>query len=101
MRSTMMCSSRHLVILLLLLCNVSSLYSNGCYTSIISFGDSFADTGNLKKLYSISGRDSPLFHPPYGESLPDKSTGRFSDGLLIIDFLGKLFDLDWSLYIIL
>ncbi|KAI7754850.1 hypothetical protein M8C21_020853 [Ambrosia artemisiifolia] len=65
----------------------SSSYANGCYTSIISFGDSLADTGNLKQLGSITNRVFPVFSPPYGENFIDQSTGRCSNGRLIIDFL--------------
>nr|XP_043624247.1 GDSL esterase/lipase At1g28590-like isoform X2 [Erigeron canadensis] len=60
---------------------------NGCYKSIISFGDSLADTGNLKQLSSLHNLDFPFFRPPYGENFLDQSTGRCSDGRLIIDFL--------------
>ncbi|KAF5757209.1 putative sinapine esterase [Helianthus annuus] len=67
----------------------SCLYANGCYTSIISFGDSLADTGNLKHLASISNRVLPLFLPPYGENFLNQSTGRCSNGRLIIDFLAE------------
>ncbi|XP_035842247.1 GDSL esterase/lipase At1g28580 [Helianthus annuus] len=67
----------------------SCLYANGCYTSIISFGDSLADTGNLKQLASISNRVLPLFLPPYGENFLNQSTGRCSNGRLIIDFLAE------------
>ncbi|KAM0016966.1 putative sinapine esterase [Helianthus debilis subsp. tardiflorus] len=63
------------------------LYANGCYTSIISFGDSLADTGNLKQLGSISNRVFPVFLPPYAENFLNHSTGRCSNGRLIIDFL--------------
>ncbi|KVH97408.1 Lipase, GDSL [Cynara cardunculus var. scolymus] len=65
-----------------------NLYANGCYTSIISFGDSLADTGNLKQLASITNRVFPVLLPPYGENFYDQSTGRCSNGRLIIDFLG-------------
>ncbi|PWA98776.1 hypothetical protein CTI12_AA014950 [Artemisia annua] len=81
----MMCSSNNL----LNLCSVSSMYANGCYKSIISFGDSLADTGNLKQLAKFSSRVISFVLPPYGESLPDQSPGRCSNGLLIIDFLAR------------
>ncbi|KAJ0637724.1 putative sinapine esterase [Helianthus annuus] len=64
-------------------------YGNGCYTSIISFGDSLADTGNLKQLGFISNRVLPVFLPPYGENFLNQSTGRCSNGRLIIDFLAE------------
>ncbi|XP_024987747.1 GDSL esterase/lipase At1g28590-like [Cynara cardunculus var. scolymus] len=66
-----------------------NLYANGCYTSIISFGDSLADTGNLKQLASITNRVFPVLLPPYGENFYDQSTGRCSNGRLIIDFLAE------------
>ncbi|GKB92801.1 SGNH hydrolase-type esterase domain-containing protein [Tanacetum coccineum] len=89
----MTCYSRQLVILVLLCC-VSRLYANnGCYKSIISFGDSLADTGNLKELAKISKVKFPVFLPPYGESFLDQQTGRCSNGRLIIDFLAESLEL--------
>ncbi|XP_076928669.1 GDSL esterase/lipase At1g28570-like [Bidens hawaiensis] len=67
----------------------SSVYAHGCYTSIISFGDSIADTGNLKYLASISNREFVLFVLPYGQDFYNHSTGRCSNGRLIIDFLAQ------------
>lgn len=66
-----------------------NLYANGCYTSIFSFGDSLADTGNLKQLASITNRVFPVLLPPYGETFYNQSTGRCSNGRLIIDFLAE------------
>ncbi|XP_043703081.1 GDSL esterase/lipase At1g28570-like [Telopea speciosissima] len=66
--------------------------TNGCgtlgcnYTSIISFGDSIADTGN--SLYSKSGGGAEL-NLPYGETYFHRPTGRFSNGRLIIDFIAE------------
>ncbi|KAH6767567.1 GDSL-like Lipase/Acylhydrolase superfamily protein [Perilla frutescens var. hirtella] len=62
--------------------------SSACFKSIISFGDSLADTGNLLHL---SPPDSPP--PPYGETYFHLPTGRFSDGRLIIDFLAEAYGL--------
>ncbi|KAI3795456.1 hypothetical protein L1987_38111 [Smallanthus sonchifolius] len=64
------------------------LYANGCYPSIISFGDSIADTGNRKQLASISDI-SFICVPPYGQNFIGQSTGRCSNGRLIIDFLAE------------
>nr|XP_043623927.1 GDSL esterase/lipase At1g28650-like [Erigeron canadensis] len=78
-----------LFIVLQLLC-IYSLCANGCFTSIISFGDSLADTGNLKLLTSKQNQ-KPLhfFFPPYGQNFFHKPTGRCSNGRLIIDFIAE------------
>lgn len=58
------------------------------YDSIFNFGDSLSDTGNF--LIS-SDVDSPnIGRPPYGQTFFNRSTGRCSDGRLIIDFIGLL-----------
>ncbi|PWA53586.1 SGNH hydrolase-type esterase domain-containing protein [Artemisia annua] len=78
------------IVIFQLLCTYS-LFANGCYTSIISFGDSLADTGNLKRLASTPEEHSlHFFYPPYGESFFHMPTGRCSNGRLIIDFIGNL-----------
>ncbi|MFS8027751.1 putative sinapine esterase [Helianthus anomalus] len=65
------------------------LYANGCFSSIISFGDSIADTGNLKYLASLSEDVGFPCDPPYGQDFIGQSTGRCSNGRLIIDFLAE------------
>lgn len=47
------------------------------------FGDSYADTGNINRLLANSWKS------PYGETFPGKPTGRFSDGRVLTDFIGK------------
>ncbi|KAK1425372.1 hypothetical protein QVD17_20724 [Tagetes erecta] len=65
------------------------VYANGCYSSIISFGDSIADTGNLKQMASSSDVKFSC-GPPYGQNFISRSaTGRCSNGRLIIDFLAE------------
>ncbi|KAJ0986159.1 hypothetical protein J5N97_004515 [Dioscorea zingiberensis] len=61
-----------------------------CFTSIISFGDSLADTGNLVFVLNNSDRASQL---PYGETFFHHPTGRFSDGRLIADFIADVLGL--------
>lgn len=51
---------------------------------IFVFGDSNSDTGGL-----VAGLGFPV-NPPYGRSFFARSTGRLSDGRLLIDFLCKL-----------
>ncbi|PIN18838.1 Sinapine esterase [Handroanthus impetiginosus] len=61
----------------------------GCYESIISLGDSYADTGNLLQLKILEESDLALSgYPPYGRNFFHHPTGRYSDGRLIIDFFG-------------
>ncbi|XP_072965376.1 GDSL esterase/lipase At5g45910-like [Typha angustifolia] len=61
------------------------------YTSIFSFGDSLADTGNLLSIGSISFSSIARF--PYGMTYFGHPTGRCSDGRLIIDFIAEAFGL--------
>ncbi|XP_031129397.1 GDSL esterase/lipase At1g28590-like isoform X3 [Ipomoea triloba] len=60
--------------------------ATGCYESIISFGDSLADTGNLVRMWNSFNISALL---PYGETFFHRPTGRFSDGRLIIDFIAQ------------
>ncbi|XP_020272813.1 GDSL esterase/lipase At5g03980-like, partial [Asparagus officinalis] len=54
-----------------------------CIRSIYSFGDSIADTGNLIR-EGAHGPFSTIAKLPYGRNTFNKSTGRCSDGLLMI-----------------
>ncbi|CAN8270049.1 unnamed protein product [Cochlearia groenlandica] len=47
------------------------------------FGDSYADTGNIRKSLSDSWK------LPYGVTFPRKPSGRFSDGRVFTDFLAR------------
>lgn len=75
--------------LLILIFSVSTKHALGCYTSIFSFGDSLADTGNLLHISDSSIRPPHFALPPYGETYFHCPTGRCSDGRLIIDFIGR------------
>ncbi|KAK7246387.1 hypothetical protein RIF29_41255 [Crotalaria pallida] len=57
------------------------------YTSIFSFGDSIADTGNL--YFSSTNPTNHCFFPPYGETYFHNPSGRCSDGRIIIDFIAE------------
>ncbi|KAJ9563128.1 hypothetical protein OSB04_008288 [Centaurea solstitialis] len=77
-------------IIFLILTTCSFYATKGCYTSVISFGDSLADTGNMKELSRNSNVRPPHFlFPPYGETFFHKPTGRCSNGRLIIDFIAE------------
>ena len=57
------------------ICNISKIYQ---------FGGSKADTGNRR----IEDALDQCNLPPYGQSFFGKPTGRCSDGLLMIDYIG-------------
>ncbi|KAJ0461955.1 putative sinapine esterase [Helianthus annuus] len=82
-------TSRIIAGLLVVLWSGRLYAANGCFSSIISFGDSIADTGNLKYLASLSEDVGFPCDPPYGQNFIGQSTGRCSNGRLIIDFLAE------------
>ncbi|EOA14765.1 hypothetical protein CARUB_v10028062mg [Capsella rubella] len=55
------------------------------FESIFNFGDSLSDTGNF--LISTGAYVPNIGRPPYGQTFFNRSTGRCSDGRLIIDFI--------------
>lgn len=57
------------------------------YTSIFSFGDSLADTGNF--LNSGAHFFPSISNLPYGMTYFRHATGRCSDGRLVVDFIGN------------
>ncbi|KAG9443423.1 hypothetical protein H6P81_014763 [Aristolochia fimbriata] len=76
-----------LILLFLLITSCTAESFNGCFSSIISFGDSLADTGNY--IYTHPRHKSNSF--PYGETYFRRPTGRSSDGRLVIDFIAEAF----------
>lgn len=55
--------------------------------SLILFGDSTVDVGNNNFVNTLARSD----FPPYGRDFDTKTpTGRFTDGRMVADFLGKL-----------
>ncbi|GJZ86150.1 GDSL esterase/lipase-like protein [Tanacetum coccineum] len=81
-----MAPSFNLLLVVLLTC---ALPTNGCYTSIISFGDSLADTGNAKQHAIYENVELHSMFSPYGETYFHNPTGRCSNGRLIIDFIAE------------
>ncbi|XP_073156806.1 GDSL esterase/lipase At1g28590-like [Henckelia pumila] len=65
----------------------------GCFESIISFGDSLADTGNLLRLSESNVVKPRCSQTPYGETFFHRPNGRFSDGRLVVDFIAESFGL--------
>ncbi|KAM0849355.1 hypothetical protein ACQ4PT_053794 [Festuca glaucescens] len=64
----------------------SSPSSPASFRTVYAFGDSFTDTGNT---HSTTGPFSfgYVSHPPYGTTFFHRSTNRYSDGRLVVDFL--------------
>ncbi|KAI5075743.1 hypothetical protein GOP47_0009819 [Adiantum capillus-veneris] len=53
-----------------------------CFPAVFVFGDSLSDTGN-----GVLSGNVRTAQPPYGETVPGSPARRFSDGLLLVDFL--------------
>jgi hypothetical protein len=58
------------------------------HASLFIFGDSLFDAGNNNYINTTS--DFQANFGPYGETFFRYPTGRFSDGRLIHDFIGKI-----------
>jgi hypothetical protein len=58
------------------------------HASLFIFGDSFFDAGNNNYINKIAAFQANFV--PYGETFFKYPTGRFSDGRLISDFIGKI-----------
>ncbi|XP_039166622.1 GDSL esterase/lipase At5g45910-like [Eucalyptus grandis] len=69
----------------------SVLSSLRSFEAIFNFGNSLCDTGN----FLLSGAPTfPVIEKhPYGETFFYHTTGRFSNGRLIVDFIAKAFGL--------
>ncbi|KAJ3680105.1 hypothetical protein LUZ60_016383 [Juncus effusus] len=76
----------HLLLAFAILLSNNQL-GDGCFTHIFSFGDSHTDTGN--KLQALGDKYHYMRYLPYGETYFGHPTGRFSDGRIIVDFLGE------------
>ncbi|GJN06456.1 hypothetical protein PR202_ga24185 [Eleusine coracana subsp. coracana] len=59
------------------------------YEAIFSLGDSHTDTGNGNVVFAEHSLDNPAAALPYGMTFFGHSTGRNSNGRLIIDFIAE------------
>ncbi|CAL4937047.1 unnamed protein product [Urochloa decumbens] len=62
--------------------------ASSAFQRVYAFGDSFTDTGNTRSTtgpYSFGYVSSP----PYGATFFHRSTNRYSDGRLVVDFLAE------------
>ncbi|KAF5180878.1 GDSL esterase/lipase [Thalictrum thalictroides] len=67
------------------------LEKHRAYNAIFSFGDSLADTGNFIRSGALA---FPVISKlPYGQTFFHHSTGRCSDGRLVIDFIAEAYGL--------
>lgn len=71
------------LLLLTLLLPSPILCSNECnFSAVFNFGDSNSDTGGLSAAFG----QAP---PPNGQTFFHVPSGRYSDGRLVIDFIGN------------
>ncbi|CAJ2674462.1 esterase-like [Trifolium pratense] len=78
------------IVLILLCSNTSPIFATkSCdFPAIFNFGSSNVDTGGSAAAFEAL----PL---PYGETYFNRSTGRYSDGRIIIDFIAQSFGLPY------
>ncbi|XP_051225210.1 GDSL esterase/lipase At1g28570 [Lolium perenne] len=80
------------VVLLVLAAAQPARADPACYSRLFNFGDSLSDTGNYHFVFPNDNRE-PAMRLPYGETFFNRSTGRFSNGRLIVDFIAEALEL--------
>lgn len=83
--------------LLLSCCSASFERPARSIDTVYQLGDSTSDAGNLIRIVTPDSPAAVSGRLPYGETL-GKPTGRFCDGLLIVDYISKLFDASLVLF---
>lgn len=79
-----MAFNANLLLVTAFLCLLSVHHGRACFPAIFSFGDSLQDTGNFINTFA----NTTISKLPWGITYFHKATGRYSDGRLIIDFIG-------------
>ena len=70
------------------------------FNEIYQLGDSMSDAGNLVREFPV-GASINFARPPYGQTFFEEATGRCSNGLLMIDYIGKInINLFWLIIIV-
>lgn len=64
---------------------VTPMVQSSCIPALFNFGDSTSDTGGIHASFPSS---TPAESLPYGETYFGKAGVRYSDGRLLIDFVG-------------
>ncbi|KAJ7557811.1 hypothetical protein O6H91_04G011200 [Diphasiastrum complanatum] len=58
-----------------------------CFPLHFAFGDSLSDTGNAQHIFPLEQKRAAML--PYGQNFFNRPNDRFSDGCLLIDFIGE------------
>lgn len=64
---------------------LAPMAQSSCFPAIFNFGDSTSDTGGIHASFPGS---TPAEYLPYGETFFGRAGVRYSDGRLLIDFIG-------------
>jgi len=70
---------------------LTSALPNCSYPAVYAFGDSLTDTGNSIAAFPV--KFATAEEDPNGELFPEHGADRYTDGKLVVDFVGKFVDL--------